>query len=324
MLNLRLRLPKLLGAFALAAVTVSGGAAYAEFPDSTIHMILPWKAGGGTDTIVRGYQKGFEDAAGVTVIIDNINGAKSVTGTLKASKAKGDGYTLLFNGSLDLTSNLAMKPLPYKVASFKAVGGVYTTPTWFITNTKRPYQNFQDFLDAAKAKPGELTMGTAGSTHTLLSHALKGATGLDFKIVPFSGGADLKKALIGNEVDIGQFHSPVMINEVKAGLIRPLAATASMAGINYEPVQNLKTLKDYGIDLPPVQITRGIVVPKSTPDEIVAKLEAIAKKASMAPEFAKFGETFGFKPVWVSAADYQKQLQDEVELLTSIKEKYIK
>jgi len=324
MLKLKLRLPTILGAFALAAASVVGGQAKAEFPDNTIHLILPWKAGGGTDTIVRGYQQAFEKAAGVTVVIDNINGAKSVTGTLKAAKAKGDGYTVLFNGSLDVTSNLAMKPLPYKVSSFKAVGGVYTTPTWFITNTKRPYKDFQDFLDAAKANPGQLSMGTAGSTHTLLSHALKGATGLNFKIVPFSGGADLKKAMIGNEVDIGQFHSPVMINEIKAGIIRPLAATAPMDGINYGPAQKLKTLKDYGIDLPPVQITRGMMVPKSTPDAVVAKLEAIAKTAAMDPSFAKFGDTFGFKPVWVSAKDYGKQLQDEVELLTDIKNKYIK
>lgn len=322
MLNMKLRLSTLLGAFALAAMTIAGGAAKAEFPDSTIHLVVPWKAGGGTDTIVRGYQKAFEKAAGVTVVIDNVNGAKSVTGTLKVAKAKGDGYTILFNGSLDVTSNLAMKPLPYDVSSFKAVGGVYTTPTWFITNVKRPYKDFQDFLDAAKANPGKLSMGTAGSTHTLVAHAVKGATGLDFKIVPFSGGADLKKAMIGDEVDVGQFHSPVMINEIKAGIIRPLAATAPMGGINYAPAQGLKTLKDYGIDLN-LAATRGLMVPKSTPDDVVAKLEAIAKTAAMDPSFAEFGNTFGFAPVWVSGADYGKQHEDEVKLLKGIKSKYI-
>lgn len=323
MLKHRMRLPKILGAIAIAAIAVSGGAAKAEFPDSTIHLIVPWKAGGGTDTIARGYQKGYEKAAGTTIVIDNINGAKSVTGSLKAAKAKGDGYSVLFNGSLDLTSNLAMKPLPYDVSSFKAVGGVYTTPTWFITNVKRPYKDFQDFLDAAKANPGKLSMGTAGSTHTLVAHAVKGATGLDFKIVPFSGGADLKKAMIGDEVDIGQFHSPVMINEIKAGIIRPLVATAPMTGINYEPAQKLKTLKDYGIDLE-LAATRGMVVPKSTPDDVVAKLEQIAKTAAMDPSFAEFGNTFGFAPVWVPAKEFGKQLEAEVKLLTEIKNKYIK
>jgi len=323
MLNLKRRLPKLLGAFALVAAMVSAGNANAEFPDSTIHLVVPWKAGGGTDTIARGFQKGFEEAAGVTTIIDNVNGAKSVTGTLKVAKSKGDGYTLLFNGSLDMTSNLAMKELPFDVSSFKAVGGVYTTPTWFLTNTKRPYKGFQDFLDAAKANPGALSMGTAGSTHTLVAHAIKGATGLDFKIVPYAGGGDLKKALIGNDVDVGQFHSPVMINEIKAGIIRPLAATAPMDGINYEPAQKLKTLKDYGIDLE-LAATRGILVSKDTPDEIVSKLEAIAKKAAMADSFAKFGENFGFAPVWVPAAEYGKQFEREVKLLKEIREKYIK
>ena len=323
MLNLRRQLPKLLGAMALAVATIAGGAAKADFPDSTIHLVVPWKAGGGTDTIARGFQKGFEEAAGVTVIIDNVDGAKSVTGTLKVAKGKADGYTILFNGSLDMTSNLAMKQLPYDVSSFKAVGGVYTTPTWFITNTKRPYMDFQDFLDAAKANPGKLSMGTAGSTHTLLAHAIKGATGLDFKIVPFSGGGDLKKAMIGDDVDIGQFHSPVMINEIKAGIIRPLAAAAPMDDLNYAPGKKLKTLKDYGIDIK-VAATRGMIVSKNTPDEIVAKLEAIAKKASTAESFVKFGETFGFAPVWVSAKEFGEQLADEVKLLKGIKDQYVK
>ena len=88
MLNLKLRLPKLLGAIAVTAAMLTGGAAKAEYPDSTIHIILPWKAGGGTDTILRGYQKAFEKAAGVTVVIDNINGAKSVTGTLIGAAAE--------------------------------------------------------------------------------------------------------------------------------------------------------------------------------------------------------------------------------------------
>ena len=324
MRNSRKKLTKLRAtAVALMMSVAWTGMAQAQYPDRTIHIVVPWKAGGGTDTIARGYQKAFDAAAGQTAIIDNINGAKSVTGTLKVSKAKGDGYTLMLNGSLDVTSNMAMKKLPYTLDSFKYIGGIYTTPTWFITNTKRPYKDFGDFLAAAKANPGKLTMGIAGSTHILVAHAVKGATGLDFTIVPFSGGADLKKALIGNDVDIGQFHSPVMINEVKAGIIRPLAATMSMAGINYAPVKNLKTLKDYGIDLE-LAATRGLYVPKSTPDDVVAKIQAIAKKAAMSKSFATFGETFGFAPVWIPGKAYGEQLRNELKLLKAIRAKYIK
>lgn len=323
MSTFRIRIPALLGVIALAVGAVTASSAWAEFPDKTIHIVVPWKAGGGTDTIARGYQKSFEKAAGQTAIIDNINGARSVTGTLKVSKAKGDGYTLMLNGSLDVTSNMAMKKLPYTLDNFKYIGGVYTTPTWFITNAKRPYKDFGDFLKAAKANPGKLSMGVAGSTHSLVAHAVKGATGLDFIIVPFSGGADLKKAMIGDDVDVGQFHSPVMINEIKAGIIRPLAATMPMGGINYGPAKGLKTLKDFGIDLE-LAATRGLYVPKSTPDAIVAKLEKIAKAAAMDAGYAKFGDTFGFKPVWISGKDYGKQLQDELKLLKEIKAKYIK
>ncbi len=312
-----------ISAIAMMAAVAFSGAAQAKFPDRTIHIVVPWKAGGGTDTIARGFQKGFDAAAGQTAVIDNVNGAKSITGTLKVSKAKADGYTLLLNGSLDTTSNLAMKKLPYTLDSFKYIGGFYLTPTWFLTNVKRPYKDFGDFLKAAKPNPGKLTMGTAGSTHTLVSHAIKGATGLDFKIVPFSGGADLKKAMIGDDIDIGQFHAPVMLNEIKAGLIRPLAATQSMQGISYAPAKTLKTLVEYGIDLS-LAGTRGLMVPKSTPDAIVAKLEAIAKKAALSDSFASFGKTFGFAPVWVSGKDYKKQLHDELVTLSAIKAKYIK
>jgi len=323
MRNQRRLVLAMLGAVAMAASLPFAGAALAEFPDKTIHVVVPWKAGGGTDTIARGYQKGFEKATGQSIVVDNINGAKSVTGTLKVAKAAGDGYTVLLNASLDLTSNMALKPLPYSLDSFKYVGGIYTTPTWFVTNTKRPYKDFGDFLKAAKENPGKLSMGTAGSTHTLFAHAIKGATGLDFKIVPLSGGADLKKAMIGDEIDVGQFHSPVMVNEMKAGIIRPLAATAPMDGINYEPGKKLKLLKDFGVNLE-FAATRGLYVPKSTPDDVVAKLEKMAQQASGSDEFAKFGETFGFKPVWVPGEAFKKQLAGELETLKDIKAKYIK
>lgn len=297
--------------------------AHAEYPERTIHIVVPWKAGGGTDTIARGFQKGFDSSSGQTTVIDNINGAKSVTGTLKVSSAKSDGYTVLLNGSLDMTSSLAMKKLPYTLDSFKYIGGIYTTPTWILTNSKTPYKDFGDFLKAAKENPGKLSMGTSGATHALLAHAIKGATGLDFLIVPFNGGADLKKAMIGNDVDVGQFHAPVMISEVKAGLIRPIVATMPMDGINYAPSKKLKTLKDFGIDLE-MAGTRGLYVPKSTPDSIVAKLRNIAEKAAKSGDFAAFGESFGFAPVWVPGKAFEAQLRNELKLLSQIKAKYIK
>lgn len=319
---------KLLLVTAISTLAVTGIAtkAFAEFPDKSIRMIIPWKAGGGTDSLGRGIQAAFEEAAGQKLVIDNISGAGTVTGTLQALKAKPDGYTVLMNGSTDVVSPLTFKPsLPYNLDSFKYVGGFFFSPTWVLSHKDRGYGSLQELLDDAKENPGKISLGTAGSagSQMIMASAIKGVTGYDVTIVPYSGGADLKKAILGNQVSAGIIHAPVLLGAVKKGVVNVLGAGGSLEGITYPPVKDKPTLRDVGIPVD-IGVTRGVFVPKATPDAIVAKLESILKAAATSEAFKKFGSKFGFAPVWIPAKDFASQIHSEMKTFKEIKANYIR
>lgn len=307
-----------------AGLGLLAGPAAAEYPDKTIHLVVPWKAGGGTDSIARGFAEGLKSVVDVSVVVDNISGAGGMTGSIKAAKGKPDGYTLLLNGTTDITAALTFKDVPLSLDDFAYIGGFFQSPTYVLAHKDRGYTTLRQFLDKAKANPGQLTLGTAGPTgaQMIMAAAIKGITEADFRIIPYSGGADLKKALIGNQVDAGIIHAPVLLAEVKAGMINIIGTGLPLDKITYEPAKATPTLKS--LDIPvEIGITRGIYVPKSTPADVVAKLREIVEQAAKSAEFEKFGAKFGFSPIWVPGPDFDKQIKAELALFKDIKAKYI-
>ncbi len=311
-------------AFAAAVLAIGGSAIAADYPSETIHVVVPWKAGGGTDSIGRGFAEALKGVVDVAVVVDNIDGAGGITGSIKVAQSGPDGYTILMNGTTDITAALTFKNVPLSLDDFTYIGGFFDSPTWILSHSDRGYVSLQDVLDKAKANPGKVTVGTAGPTgaQMLMAAAIRGITGTDLRVIPYSGGADLKKALIGNQVDAGIIHAPVLLAEVKEGVIKVIGTGKPLDKITYAPVRDTKTLKDFGIPIA-IGITRGIYVSKETPLDIVAKLSKLVEKAAKSDEFAKFGEKFGFAPVWVPGPEFEQQIREELALFKDIKSKYI-
>lgn len=320
------KIPKrLIGAATAAILTLGAAPAMAEFPVDTIHVVVPWKAGGGTDRIGRAIASAIEEAAGVSVVVDNINGAGGVTGSLNVAQGKADGYSLLMNGSSDMTASMTFQPqLPISLDDFAFIGGFFNSPTWVLANADRGYTSLEELIEKAKTNPGEVTIGTAGpaGAQMLMAAAIKGATGADFRIVPFSGGADLKKALLGDQVDAGIIHAPVLLSEAKEGLISVIGTGQKLTNLTYEPLRGVATLEDIGIPIQ-IGITRGLYAPKDTPSDVVAKLKEIAQKAAESDSFKEFGESFGFTPVWVPGDEFEAQVRSELATFQKIKAEHI-
>jgi len=322
---------KRLGQFLLILMTIfllipigADRAQTADYPGKTIHIVVPWKAGGGTDAIGRGFAEAMKTVVDVSVVVDNISGAGGVTGTVKVAKSRPDGYTLLMNGTTDMTAVLTFKKVPFSLDDLTYIGGFFTSPTWVLCHKDRGYKDLEDFLAKAKANPGDYTVGTAGpaGAQMLMASAIKGITGADFRIIPYSGGKDLKKALIGNQVDAGIIHAPVLLAEVKAGLIKILGTGMPLDKITYPPARDIKTLKDIGIPIE-IGITRGIYVPKATPRDITSRLSEIVEKAAKSERFKEFGNKFGFAPVWIPGPEFERQIRSELALFEDIKAKHI-
>lgn len=315
-----------LTALAALALTVAmtGTATADEYPSKPIHLVVPFKAGGGTDSIARGFAKSFEEAAGVPVVVDNVTGAGGAKGILHTLKSDPDGYTVLLDGSADITAPLTFQKLPFTLDDFIYIGAFFTSPTYILSHTDRGLTSLEQLLDKAKANPGGVTVGTAGpaGAQMIMASAIRGMTGVDYRIIPYSGGADLKKALAGNQVDAGIIHAPVMIDSVKAGEVKVIGTGLPLTRITYAPIRQTATLKETGIDLE-IGITRGLFLPKGTPPEVVAKLRAITKKAAAGESFRSFGEGWGFPPIWMDHNEFENLLRSELSTYREIKVKYI-
>ena len=305
--------------------TFLGNVALAAYPEKAIRIIVPYKAGGGTDSIARGFVSAFSKAAGVDVVITNVNGGAGSKGIIQVMKAKADGYNLVLTGSTDIIGLSTFRKMPFKsIGSLTPVGGVYTTPTYVLAHKDRGYKTLEEVIEKSKANPGKLIAGIGGKfgAHDVLANAVNGYKNAGFRIVAFDGGAMLKKATIANEVDICIIHSPVLLNEVKAGLLNVIGTGGSLAKITYPPIQKTKTLREMGIPAD-VGVTRGVWAPKGTPKDVIAKLEKFIEVATNSEEFKKFGNNFGFAPKYYTSSQFLDLLKLEQGVYTDIKGKFM-
>lgn len=300
------------------------GEAKSNYPSKPIHVIVTFPPGGGNDVIARAFAKAMEKYISQPVVIDNISGSGGLAGTLEVIKAKPDGYTVLLQDASLNTMLAFQKNLPFGLDDLEPVASVYDCPTWILSHKDRKYHNLNNFIEAAKKNPGKLTVGTAGSTGSqyLMAAAIKGYLNLDYKIVPYSGGGPLKIALMGNHIDIGIIHAPILLPEISDGLLECLAAGTSMQGINYAPARKTATLRDMKMPFT-FSSTRGFLVPKRTPVQVRNFLEDLLKKAYNDPSIAEFAKTFGFRPSWRGHREYSKFLKDELAQYKDIIDKYV-
>lgn len=313
-------------AAALAAGAVLGGvpglggkAALAEYPADTLRIVVPWRAGGGTDSIARALATPLEEIAGQPVLVENITGGAGNAGMLAVKDADADGYTMLLNGSSDISAPIAFRDVPFALDDYVCVGGVYDTPVWIVANADQGFETFADFVEAAKAAPGQLTLGvTALATPDhVLAQSLVDHFGIDVRIIPFNGGAPLKKAVIADQVNAGVLIAPVMLAEVQEGLATVLIAGGSLANINEPSLHGVETPADHGLDIE-VGMIRGVFMPKGVPEDVRARAVELVGAAAQSDAFKRFGDTFGFAPVWIPGDAFCEFMREEGAIYASM------
>ena len=310
---------------AMVAVTLPAGAAMAEYPSETIRLIVPYKPGGGSDSIGRAFAAALEEVSGQAVVVENIPGSAGINGMLALKKADPDGYTLAINGSSDVSAPIAFRDnAPYEVGDFACAGAVFNTPVWVLSHKGNGYSDLGDFLDAAKAAPGSLTMGITGklSATDFVASTVRGVGGFDFRIVSFGGGAPLKKAILADQVDAGVIISPVLLPEVKSGDLTALATAGDISRINHAPARETPHIRTWGADVD-VALVRGIFMPAGVPDEVRVRLEGLVGEALESETFRNFATNFGFAPHAESGADFCARLPKEVDDLQNVLSKYL-
>jgi tripartite-type tricarboxylate transporter receptor subunit TctC len=244
------------GAMLALAAVASWGQAY---PSRTITLVVPFPAGGVTDVVGRAVAARLGTELGQTVVVENKAGASGMLGTAAASKSAPDGYTLLLANISTLGTNAAtFAKLPYDpVADFAPISLLAVQPLVIAVHPSVPAQNLAQLVQLAKAKPGALTFGTAGSSIQLAVELFNSMNGIKMLHVPYKGSAPAITDLIGGQVNVLFDPISTIYPQVKAGKVRGLAVTTAARS----PTADLPTVSESGTPGYDVSSWQALVAP---------------------------------------------------------------
>ena len=273
--------------------------ALAAYPDRPIKLIVPWAAGGDTDSIYRAFQPHFQKHLGGTLVIANVGGASGTKGAKEAKESPGDGYTIFaVHDSIHSTYYTGVADV--NSTDFQPICLVSSTPSIITASPKTPWTDMKALIADAKARPGQISVGaTLGSTSHFFPAMVEKAAGIKFKYVSYEGTAPRMNALLGSHIDLAESNL-TQKGKVDAGQMKFLAIAADKRS---PETPNVPTLKELGIDLT-YAVNRGLLAVKGTPPDVMTKLEAACAAATKEQAFAAAMKDQGTVVNYLSAKDY--------------------
>ena len=300
-------------ALALAAAMPTVVSAQGAYPERPITFIVPQSAGGANDTIARIVTKRVSEVLKTPTIVDNRTGAGGNIGTSLASKAKPDGYTLLF------TTNSAqvINPWLYKnigfdpIKDFEAVATVATAGYVLVAHPAFPATNVKEMIEVAKARPGAIGIASAGNgtLNHLIGEMLQRAVGIELLHVPYKGAAAAATDVASGQVPLSVQSVPSSIGLINAGRLKVLGT------VNEKRIAALPSVPTIGETIAGFGSTPwyGILAPAGTPRDIVAKLQAAVQTALDSKEVQDKLAAQGCEIMRGSSAQFTAMIRDDLQ-----------
>ncbi|HSR10364.1 MAG TPA: tripartite tricarboxylate transporter substrate binding protein [Thermodesulfobacteriota bacterium] len=312
-------------AAALILLMVFGTAAWAEFPERPITVINPQAPGGAHDAQGRAFAAVAEKYFGKPMVVVNKPGASTIIGTVAASEAAPDGYTLLLASTMTTTvvewDVVNGKKPPVTKDDFVTIGSLTLIPTVISVPANSPWNTIDDMVKAAKAKQGFYAYCSAGllSTSHLGAELFARAYGVKFRHVPFTGGGPCLSNLVGGHTDFTTQFTITTIPLAHGNKVRILASESAQ---RVKAIPSVPTLKELGANVENYMWV-GLVAPKKTPPAVVAKLRETMGKAVKDPAFTDAIEKLGGEVHYMNGEDlarfWQKEKEEHNRILTEFK-----
>jgi tripartite-type tricarboxylate transporter receptor subunit TctC len=282
-------------ALVLAPFTPGTFAAAADnFPSHVVTIVVPYPAGGPTDTIARILAERLQGALGQSVIIENVGGAGGGIGVGKVAHALPDGYTLSIGHTQTHVFNASILKLDYDVVKdFSPISLIADTPIWIVIGKTVPANDVKGFIAWLKAQNGKATMGTVGigAPSEFAARIFERQTGTSFQLVPYRGAAPLVTDMLGGHVDFAFGQAAGYITNVESGQFKALAVLQPK---RWWAAPDVPTLDELGYRDIDVSFWHGLWAPKGTPPAVIAKLNAAVRVALADPtvqdRFRKVGQ----------------------------------
>jgi tripartite-type tricarboxylate transporter receptor subunit TctC len=281
---------------AALAVLAFGNAATAEnYPSHPITIIVPFSAGGPSDAMSRILAERMKLTLGETLLIENVTGAGGSIGVGRAVRSAPDGYTISFGHLGTHVANGAIYKLGYDlVADLEPVALLPSNPMIIVSKNAVPAKSLQELLAWLKSRPTPPTAGTAGagSGSHIAGLYFEKVTGIKLQYVPYRGTAPAMNDLVAGQIDLIVDQTSNSISQVRAGNIRAYAVTSDK---RVESAPDIPTVDEAGLPGFHMTLWSGLWVPKDTPKEIVAKLNAATVEALNDPAVRKQLENLGLQ-----------------------------
>jgi tripartite-type tricarboxylate transporter receptor subunit TctC len=258
-------------------------AAAQDFPNRQIRLIVPFPAGGPNDIIARVIGQRMSELIKQPVLIDNRGGQGGVLGTDAVAKANPDGYTIAISSAGALAISPSMEKVAYDtLKDLQAITLVAKVPEMLVVATDVPAKDMSELVALAKARPGKLNFASsgAGSLPHLAGELLKLTAKIDIVHVPYRGAAPAVNDLLGKQVQMVFLDLPVLLPQIKAGALRPIAIGSPERA---PTAMEVPTTAEAGMPDLRIENWYGMVAPAGTPPAIVATLNRIATEAMRDP-----------------------------------------
>lgn len=256
-----------------AALAPAPGQAQQAYPTHSVRLLVPYAAGGGTDAIARLVANGVSEKLGQTVVVENNGAAGGNVATTQAAGAAPDGYTVLManQGPMVVNPHLFKNMKVDPLTAFDPVTLITAAPLVLVVANDSKFKNFGELMDFAKKNPGKLTYGSAGNgsaSHlatVLLAHLSK----IEMVHVPYRGAGPALNDLLGGRTDFMITTLPSVVGLIEGSQMRPLAVTTKGRTKKFPDVPSIS---ESGLPAYEATAWYGFVVPKGTPQDVVAKL----------------------------------------------------
>ena len=297
-------------AIALALATAAPCAAQ-TYPSRPIDFVVPFVAGGTTDTVARLIGQRLADQWGQPAVVNNRPGGGSSIGTVLAAKAAPDGHTLLVT-TIAFAINASLQKQPFDaVKDFAPITEIASIPLMLVVHNSLPVHTVKEFIEYSKAQPSGLDYATSGpgtSTH-LAAEMFKTMTGAKLVHVPFKGNAEVLNALLGGHVKVHFALTASTLQHVRSGALRVLAVTTEK---RLPDLPDVPTVAELGYPGYEISSWQGVFAPAGTPKDIVSRLNGEIVAMLRTPEVQERIKREGAVPIGSSPEQWSERFRSEV------------
>jgi len=298
----------------VCCLLLSAAASAQFYPSRPIRLIVPFPPAGITDLSSRLVAEGLRARFNQLVIVENKPGANGLIGLREMLKAEPDGYTLMAGTMGNVVIGYAMEVnSPFDaLRDVLPIAGTAEYATAMVVNNKMPVNSVKEFIDYAKARPGKLTFGSTGTAALdyLAVELFMKATGTSMVHVPYRGGPAALNDLMGGSIDLLIEVFPVVMQQIKSGLIKGLAVSSPY---RLPALPNVPTFKQAGV--PGVELTGwlGIYGPPRMPEDVRATLGKAIAEIVKQPDIQDKFRAIGFEPTGLGVKEFSEHHAAEVK-----------